>query len=57
VPDDTQIAVTGASSDMLVLDLGENENNYKVGDIISFNLKYMGALSLLNSDYIEKQLV
>lgn len=56
VPDDGSISVTGASSDMLVLDLGENDYEYQVGDIISFNLKYMGALSLLNSDYIEKQL-
>jgi len=56
IPDDRSINVTGASSDMLVLDLGMNDYEYKVGDIITFNLKYMGALSVLNSDYIEKQL-
>jgi predicted amino acid racemase len=54
MPEDHTLEVTGASSDMLVLDLGENQKNYKVGDIIPFNLKYMGALGLLNSDYIEK---
>ena len=57
IPDDSALRVTNASSDMLILDLGENENNYKVGDLISFKLKYMGALSLLNSTYIEKIIV
>lgn len=46
--------VVGASSDMLVLDLGKNEAKHKVGDIIRLKLKYMGVLQLLNSDYIEK---
>ena len=46
--------VVGASSDMLVIDLGKNENGYKVGDLLSFKLKYMGALAILNSDYIKK---
>lgn len=46
--------IVGASSDMLVLDIDQNENGYKVGDLVSFKLKYMGALALLNSNYIEK---
>jgi predicted amino acid racemase len=57
VPDDPNIEITGASSDMLILELGENKQDFQVGDIVSFNLKYMGALSLLNSDYIDKLLV
>lgn len=48
--------VVGASSDMLVLDLGSNETNHKVGDIIRLKLKYMGVLQLLNSSYIEKKI-
>lgn len=47
--------IVGASSDMLVIDLGENEDNLTVGDTIRFNLKYMGALHLMNSNYIDKQ--
>ena len=39
---------------MLVVDLGESTQNYKVGDIMSFGLKYMGALSVMNSRYIDK---
>ncbi|MFP4503606.1 MAG: alanine racemase [Cyclobacteriaceae bacterium] len=48
--------VVGASSDMLVLDLKKNQAGHKVGDILRFRLKYMGALQLLNSDYIEKKI-
>ncbi len=54
VPVDDNIEITDASSDMLVLDVGTNPENYKVGDMIRFKLKYMGALGLMNSDYIEK---
>jgi predicted amino acid racemase len=50
-----EIKIVDASSDMLVLDVGENDLNYKVGDIIRFQLKYMGALGLMNSNYIEKR--
>jgi predicted amino acid racemase len=57
IPEDKQITIIGASSDMLILDLGKSYKKYKVGDLISFRLKYMGALSLFNSDYIEKRLV
>ncbi len=53
--EDQEFEITGASSDMLVLDLGENKQGYKVGDLVSFRLKYMGALALFNSNYIEKR--
>jgi predicted amino acid racemase len=39
---------------MLVIDLKTNPNNYKIGDVVAFRLKYMGALSLMNSNYVEK---
>jgi predicted amino acid racemase len=57
IPIDTKITVIGASSDMIILDFGQSKKKYKVGDLIPFNLKYMGALGLFNSDYIEKRLV
>jgi len=57
IPDDKKIEISGASSDMLVIDLGRTRRNYKVGDLVSFKLRYMGALSILNSDYIEKKIV
>lgn len=57
IPDDGDIEVVGASSDMLILNLGSSEKDYKVGDLISFKLKYMGALGIMNSNYIEKRLI
>jgi predicted amino acid racemase len=57
IPYDEKISVVGASSDMLVLDLGGVDKSYKVGDFVDFKLKYMGALGIMNSFYIEKKLV
>jgi predicted amino acid racemase len=54
IMDDYDFEVAGASSDMLVIDLGQNKHKYKVGDMLRFKLKYMGALAILNSSYIEK---
>jgi predicted amino acid racemase len=56
-PKDKNIEFAGASSDMIVMDLGQNRKKYKVGDFISFKLNYMGALSVLNSNYIDKTVV
>lgn len=48
--------IIGASSDMIVLDMGDKPK-LKVGDLVPFKLKYMGALALMNSNYIEKKVV
>ncbi|MFO7999560.1 MAG: alanine racemase [Bacteroidales bacterium] len=56
IPYDKSIQIAGASSDMLVIDLGKNPRKYKVGDFMKFKLKYMGALGLFNSDYVVKRL-
>jgi len=55
IPVNDNLTILDASSDMLVLDVGENPEGYKVGDMIRFKLKYMGALGLMSSDYIEKK--
>ncbi len=55
--DNPNIEIMGGSSDMLVLDIGGNKDNLKVGDVLTFSLKYMGALRLLNSDYVEKRII
>lgn len=54
---DQNLDFVGSSSDMLVIDIGANEQGYKVGDFLRFDLKYMGALTLLNSPYIEKRVI
>jgi len=55
-PFDKRIKVAGASSDIVVVDLGKNPGKYKVGDLIHFRLKYMGALGLFNSNYIDTRI-
>ncbi len=54
-PVDKSLSFVGASSDMLVVDLGENKKNYKVGDLVELKMDYMGTLRTLNSKYIEKR--
>lgn len=54
IPEDPSLEIVGASSDMLVVDLGDTASDYKVGDLLTFKLKYMGALRLFNSEYIRK---
>ncbi len=48
------VSIADASSDMLILDVGDNKQGYEVGDFIRFRMKYMGALGIMNSDYIDK---
>lgn len=57
ITEDDSIEIVGSSSDMLVVDIGEKKKNYKVGDLVKFDLRYMGALGLMNSNYIEKIVV
>lgn len=53
-PINPDIKIVGASSDMIVVDLGGNPGNLKVGDLIDFKMDYMGTLRLLHSPYVEK---
>ncbi len=54
-PVDQNISIVGASSDMFVIDLGNNVKNYKVGDLLEFKMDYMGVLRTINSKYIDKR--
>lgn len=54
---DKEISIVGASSDMIVLDLKENKQGYKVGDLLEFEMDYMGVLRIMNSRYIEKRVI
>lgn len=54
-PTNDSYTLSGASSDMIVVDLGKNLKNYKVGDLLEFKTDYMGVLRLLNSRYIDKR--
>lgn len=50
------LKIVGASSDMLVVDLGKNKENYQVGSQLEFEMDYMGVLRIMNSKYIEKKI-
>lgn len=53
---DSDISIVGSSSDVMVVDLGENVKNYQVGDYLTFNLGYLAILRIMNSRYIEKKI-
>lgn len=54
ISEEENVEIADASSDMLILDVGDNKAGYEVGDFIRFRMKYMGALGIMNSDYIDK---
>jgi len=54
IPEDDRIMVLGGSSDHIILDINDCEREYKVGDIISFELTYGGMLRTMTSPYVEK---
>lgn len=56
-PVDKRLKLVGSSSDMMVVDIGDQSDKYRVGSLIEFNLDYMGILRLMNSDYIDKKVV
>lgn len=55
-PIDENVSIVGGSSDMFVVDLGNNTKKYKVGDNISFKMDYMGVLRVMHSKYIDKKI-
>lgn len=57
IAEDPDIEIIGASSDMMAIDLGTNPKNYKTGDYLQFKTPYMGALGLMNSPYIVKNVI
>lgn len=54
-PASKAMQIVGASSDMIVLDLGNNPEKLKVGNIIEFHMDYMGVLRIMNSNYVDKR--
>jgi len=53
-PIDRKIDILGASSDHLILDVTKSDNEYKVGDIISFRLSYSSLLRATTSGYVSR---
>ena len=56
VPLDENIEIIGASSDHTILNLHDSDN-YEVGDVLTFKLKYHALLHLYTSKYVKKYIV
>lgn len=54
-PFDEKIEIMGGSSDHIILDVTNSDNNYKVGDIVSFRLGYSGMLRTTTSCYVVRE--
>lgn len=54
-PVSKDMQIVGASSDMIVVDLGENPQHFRVGSTIEFSMDYMGLLRIMSSDYVDKR--
>lgn len=57
VPKDKNIIVLGASSDHTILDIHECRSEYKLGDIVEFNILYQSMLFTTLSKYINKKII
>ncbi len=57
IPKDTKIKILGGSSDHIILDVTDSKKTYKVGDIVEFDLTYLGILNLMTSKYIKRKIV
>lgn len=55
VPVRESIKIMGASSDHLILDITDSEEQIKVGDDVEFSLSYSGLLSVSDSSYVTKK--
>jgi len=56
IPSDANIEFIGASSDHTIINL-HGSDNYEVGDVLTFKLKYHALLHLYTSKYVKKYVV
>ena len=56
-PEDEKLIILGGSSDHLILDCQESHHDYKIGDILKFNIHYVSLLRAMTSEYIEKVII
>ena len=53
-PVDPNIEILGASSDYLIIYIKDNDNNYKVGSIVKFELGYYSLMRVMQSEFVSK---
>lgn len=57
VPKDKDMLVLGASSDHTILDIHDCKTEYKLGDVVEFNVLYQAMLFTSLSKYINKRVI
>ncbi len=55
VPRDSDVIVMGASSDHTIIDIHDCKKEYKLGDVIEFNVLYQAMLFTSLSEYVYKK--
>lgn len=53
-PSDPGAMILGASSDHLILDITDSVKEYRMGDIVEFDIHYIGVLTAMTSEYVSK---
>lgn len=54
ISEDNNIEILGASSDHIILDVTDSNDNFYIGKELAFKINYIGMLSLTTSEYIKK---
>lgn len=54
-PLDTRLAILGASSDHLLVDVTDAKETIRIGDTLAFSLNYSALLAVMTSPYVEKR--
>ncbi|AWX42755.1 Alanine racemase, N-terminal domain [Metamycoplasma cloacale] len=57
IPLDKDMEILGGSSDHMIINVNKCKKQYKVGDIITFDLDWGSLLYLFNSSYVEKEFI
>ncbi|HNR32387.1 MAG TPA: alanine racemase [Candidatus Hydrogenedentes bacterium] len=56
-PTQPDYQIVGASSDITVVNIGENPRNLRIGDTVTFRMNYAALLRLMSSRYVTKEII
>ncbi|NLL82273.1 MAG: alanine/ornithine racemase family PLP-dependent enzyme [Tissierellia bacterium] len=56
-PIDKDLIILGGSSDHLIIDGSDSKIEYRIGDIIKFNMEYVSILRATTSSYVKKVII
>lgn len=56
-PIDKDIIIIGGSSDHLIVDISDSENEHDIGDVLEFDTHYTAVLQAMTSEYVNKVII